>query len=422
MKIEIKVPSPGESISEVQLANWLVEDGAYVDKDQEIAEIDSDKATLSIAAEAAGSIKLKVETGETVEVGAIIAIIDSSAEAPENLTPKQEKKKDEPEEVAVKKEVPDEKPAGETSKSGTVGSFAHISPLAQKLMKENHLDEKQLIGFFKQQRLSKKDVEFYLNNKDQQSGSMKESAKTLSRDFEKTKMSTLRLKLAKRLVAVKNETAMLTTFNEVNMGPVIDIRNQYKDLFKETHGVGLGFMSFFTKAVAEALILFPQINAQIDGDEIVQFKYADIGIAVSAPKGLVVPVLRNAEGMSLAEIEMNIKELAIKARDHKITLDDMTGGTFTITNGGVFGSMLSTPIINPPQSAILGMHNIVERPVVINGKIEIRPIMYVALSYDHRIVDGKDSVSFLVKIKELIEDPTKMLFAGKDPMKTLLGL
>ena len=235
-------------------------------------------------------------------------------------------------------------------------------------------------------------------------------------------MSTLRLKLAKRLVSVKNETAMLTTFNEVNMAPIMNIRKQYKDAFKETHQVGLGFMSFFTKAVAESLLIFPQINAQIEGDEIVQFKYADIGIAVSAPKGLMVPVLRNAEGMNLAEIELKIKELATKARDNKITLDEMTGGTFTITNGGVFGSMLSTPIINPPQSAILGMHNIVERPVAVNGKIEIQPIMYVALSYDHRIIDGKDSVSFLVKVKELLEDPAKMLFAGQDPVRTLLGV
>jgi 2-oxoglutarate dehydrogenase E2 component (dihydrolipoamide succinyltransferase) len=428
MKIEIKVPSPGESIAEVQLANWLVEDGEFVEKDQEIAEIDSDKATLSIAAENDGTIKIMVEAGETIDVGSVIATIDTSAKAPL-------KKAGSPEKSKVKEPVQESKTTEIAQKAKPVENeaattrdlkeevseqgFGHISPLAQKLLNEHQIDEKELISFFKNQRLSKKDVDFYLKNKTENNSV---GSRPTSRETENKKMSTLRLKLAKRLVAVKNETAMLTTFNEVNMGPVIEIRKQYKDAFKEKHGVGLGFMSFFTKAVAEALILFPQINAQIDGEEIVQFKYADIGIAVSAPKGLVVPVLRNAEGMSLDEIELTIKELATKARDNKITLDDMTGGTFTITNGGVFGSMLSTPIINPPQSAILGMHNIVERPVAINGKVEIQPIMYVALSYDHRIIDGKDSVSFLVKIKELIEDPSKMLFGGQDPVKTLLGV
>ncbi|PKP33363.1 MAG: dihydrolipoyllysine-residue succinyltransferase [Bacteroidetes bacterium HGW-Bacteroidetes-17] len=422
MKIEIKVPSPGESISEVQLANWLVANGDYVEKDQEIAEIDSDKATLSIAAEEAGKIEIKVEAGETIDVGTVIAIIDSSVAIPE-------KEGAQIPEVKSQGSVSETKPKpinpDATKEIKAVASptgFAHVSPLAQKLMGEHQIDEAQLIQFFRNQRLSKKDVEFYLSSKEKNTDHKTLVNTITSRDVEKVKMSTLRLKLAKRLVSVKNETAMLTTFNEVNMGPVMEIRQQYKDAFKETHGVGLGFMSFFTKAVAEALILFPQINAQIDGEEIVHFKYADIGIAVSAPKGLVVPVLRNAEGMSLAEIELKIKELAAKARDNKITLDDMTGGTFTITNGGVFGSMLSTPIINPPQSAILGMHNIVDRPVAVNGKVEIQPIMYLALSYDHRIVDGKDSVSFLVKIKELIEDPAKMLFGGQDPIKSLLGI
>jgi len=422
MKIEIKVPSPGESISEVQLANWLVANGDFVQKDQEIAEIDSDKATLSIAAEEAGTIEIMVEAGETIDVGTIIAAINTSATAPEKTA-------SEPKKSTVRDEIPETKPEPikiepekEMKIVASEGGFAHISPLAQKLMSEHQIDENQLMEFFRNQRLSKKDVEFYLSSKEKSTDHKTVVSTSASRDVEKVKMSTLRLKLAKRLVSVKNETAMLTTFNEVNMGPVMEIRRQYKDAFKETHGVGLGFMSFFTKAVAEALILFPQINAQIDGEEIVHFKYADIGIAVSAPKGLVVPVLRNVEGMSLAEIELKIKELATKARDNKITLDDMTGGTFTITNGGVFGSMLSTPIINPPQSAILGMHNIVERPVAVNGKVEILPIMYVALSYDHRIVDGKDSVSFLVKVKELIEDPAKMLFGGQDPMKSLLGI
>lgn len=416
MKIEIKVPSPGESIVEVQLANWLVENGDFVEKDQEIAEIDSDKATLSIAAENSGTLEIMVEAGETIDVGSVIASIDTSAKAPKKKTinPIIVETIHESKPVASKVEVVKEVKI-ESAESG----FAHISPLAQKLLNEHQVDEKQLINFFKNQRLSKKDIEFYLKNKS--SNTISESG-SASRETAHKKMSTLRLKLAKRLVAVKNETAMLTTFNEVNMEAIINIRKQYKEVFKETHGVGLGFMSFFTKAVAEALILFPQINAQIDGEEIVQFKYADIGIAVSAPKGLVVPVLRNAERMNLVNIELAIKELATKARDNKITLNDMTGGTFTITNGGVFGSMLSTPIINPPQSAILGMHNIVERPVAVNGKVEIQPIMYVALSYDHRIIDGKDSVSFLVKIKELLEDPSKMLFHGQDPIQTLLGV
>jgi 2-oxoglutarate dehydrogenase E2 component (dihydrolipoamide succinyltransferase) len=422
MIIEIKVPSPGESISEVQLANWLAENGEYVDKDQEVAEIDSDKATLSIAAEDSGSLEILVEAGETIDVGTIIAKIDTSAKAPKKA--KAEAIKDQATEIIedVKTEKVVAEPVKEEGKTEVEVSFAHVSPLAKKLMRENNIDEAQLINFFSNQRLSKKDVEYFLKNKDSVIESPTSSGSAASREIEKLKMSTLRLKLAKRLVSVKNETAMLTTFNEVNMSAVINIRKQYKEIFKEKHGIGLGFMSFFTKAVAEALILYPQVNAQIDGEEIVQFKYADVGIAVSAPKGLVVPVLRNAEGMSLAQIEQNIKNLAIKARDNKITLNDMTGGTFTITNGGVFGSMLSTPIINPPQSAILGMHNIIERPIAVNGKVEIHPIMYVALSYDHRIIDGKDSVGFLVKIKELIENPSKMLFTGQDPIEALLGI
>ncbi len=420
MIIEIKVPSPGESISEVQLANWLAENGEYVDKDQEIAEIDSDKATLSIASEEAGSLEILVEAGETIEVGTIVAKVDTSAKAPKKK--KEEPKESQATEDTKTKEVITETEKPEKSNSGAEAGFAHVSPLAQKLMNDHKLDESQLIRFFSNQRLSKKDVEYFLTNKDKSEKVTVSSQLPLSRETEKLKMSTLRLKLAKRLVSVKNETAMLTTFNEVNMSAIINIRKQYKEIFKEKHGIGLGFMSFFTKAVAEALILYPQVNAQIDGEEIVQFKYADIGIAVSAPKGLVVPVLRNAEGMSLADIERNIKNLAIKARDNKITLDDMTGGTFTITNGGVFGSMLSTPIINPPQSAILGMHNIVERPIAVDGKVEIHPMMYVALSYDHRIIDGKDSVGFLVKIKELIENPSKMLFSGQDPIQALLDL
>lgn len=423
MKIEIKVPSPGESITEVQLANWLVEDGEFVEKDQEIAEIDSDKATLSIAAENAGTLNILVEAGETIEVGAVIANIDADAKPSKKVTtPEAKTEVKETAQEEVKEEKPEPKPKKQPQEKDTKPGFAHISPLAKKLMDEHQVDENELINFFKNQRLSKKDVAYFVENKGQVLEAKPEKRSTGSRETEKKKMSTLRLKLAKRLVSVKNETAMLTTFNEVNMGSIIEIRKRYKEAFKETHQVGLGFMSFFTKAVAESLLIFPQINAQIEGEEIVQFKYADIGIAVSAPKGLVVPVLRNTEDMNLAEIELKIKELATKARDNKITLDEMTGGTFTITNGGVFGSMLSTPIINPPQSAILGMHNIVERPVAVNGKVEIQPIMYVALSYDHRIIDGKDSVSFLVKVKELLEDPSKMLFGGQDPIKMLLGV
>ncbi len=414
MRLEIKVPSPGESITQVQLANWLIEDGEYVEKDQEIAEIDSDKATLSISAEADGKIKISVETGETIDVGAVIAIIDTEAKGEKKTKAKTEVK----EEKKVEMEIPKKK-----NNAKEKPSLAHISPLAQKLMQKNNISESELIDFFKSMRVSKKDVEFYLSKKDNyKTTEMANQSWGGTRETSRSKMSTLRIKLAERLVSVKNETAMLTTFNEVNMSPIMNIRKQYKDFFMEKHGVSLGFMSFFTKAITEAFQHFPQINSMIDGDEIITHNYADVGIAVSAPKGLVVSVIRNAETLSLAEIELGIKTMAKKARDNKITLDDMKGGTFTITNGGVFGSMLSTPIINPPQSAILGMHNIVERPIAVNGKVEIHPIMYVALSYDHRIIDGKDSVGFLVKIKELLENPIQMLFSGNDPVTKLLDL
>ena len=307
---------------------------------------------------------------------------------------------------------------------GKLQTDMNISPLAKKLMQENNISETDFINFLKSYRVGKKDIEFYLSEKDnvQSETSTASASWGGTRDTERKKMSLLRMKLAERLVAVKSETAMLTTFNEVNMSPIMEIRKKYKEVFKEKHGVSLGFMSFFTKAVTEALHVFPQINAMIDGNEIVYYNYADIGIAVSSPKGLMVPVLRNAEQMTMIEIEAKIKELADKARTNKITIDEMTGGTFTITNGGVFGSMLSTPIINPPQSAILGMHNIVQRPIAVNGKVEIHPIMYVALSYDHRVIDGKESVSFLVKVKEMLEDPSKMLYGGKDGVKVLLGI
>jgi 2-oxoglutarate dehydrogenase E2 component (dihydrolipoamide succinyltransferase) len=428
MIIEIKVPSPGESISEVQLASWLVEEGTVVEKDQDIAEIDSDKATLSISAEEPGKIQLLAEEGATIKVGAIIARIDTSVAPVENKSPVQEKTKETPKEETKKEEIK-EKSASETPRKEEQyviekpGIKPHMSPLAKKLLEANKLSEGEFLEFLHSYRFGKKDIEFFMSEKD--TAGKKEgtaSGWSGSRETESKKMSTLRLKLAERLVTVKNETAMLTTFNEVNMSQIMAIRSRYKELFKERYGVSLGFMSFFTKAITEALQLFPQVNAQINGDEIVFHNYADIGIAVSTPKGLMVPVLRNTEQMSLAEIELKIKELAVKARDNKITLDEMKGGTFTITNGGVFGSMLSTPIINPPQSAILGMHNIVERPVAVNGKVEIHPIMYVAVSYDHRIIDGKESVSFLVNVKEMLEDPAKMLFSGKDPVEALLGI
>jgi 2-oxoglutarate dehydrogenase E2 component (dihydrolipoamide succinyltransferase) len=435
MAIEIKVPSPGESINEVQLANWLVDDGSYVEKDQDIAEIDSDKATLSIAAEESGTIHFKASAGDTVEVGAVIATIDSDAKAPKvNKESKNGSEKsavnEEKSNTAVEETKEQPKSAEKTSDSKektTQDQKLKLSPLARKLMEKEIISEQELVDFFRHYRVDKKDVLFFQENKDkfnltQATQPAAQSSWGGAREEDRKKMSMLRKKLSQRLVSVKNETAMLTTFNEVNMTPIMEIRKKYKEAFKEQHNIGLGFMSFFTKAVTEALHHFPQVNAQIDGEEIVYFDYADISIAVSGPKGLVVPVVRNAESMSLAQIEQKIKELATKARDNKLSLDEMTGGTFTITNGGVFGSMLSTPIINPPQSAILGMHNIVERPIAVDGKVEIHPIMYVALSYDHRIIDGRESVGFLVKVKELLENPVKMLFNSKDPVETLLDI
>lgn len=433
--IEVKVPSPGESITEVQLASWLVGDGEYVEKDTEIAEIDSDKATLSITAEESGKIKLLVEAGETVAVGVVICTIDTDATGEAKPKTTQEKKEatNPAPEKATKPLVEDKKtaPVAESSKPEATDkkghSGIHISPLAKKLLEANNLGENDLLDFYKKLRVGKDDVIQFLEDKNAMpvKAATAPSAVTSwggSRETDRKKMTTLRLKLAERLVSVKNETAMLTTFNEVNMTPIMEIRTKYKDAFKTQYGVSLGFMSFFTKAVTEALQQFPQVNAQIDGNELIFHNYADIGIAVSAPKGLMVPVIRNAETMQLHEIEAAIRDLATKARNSKLTIDEMTGGTFTITNGGVFGSMLSTPIINPPQSAILGMHNIVERPIAVNGKVEIHPMMYVAMSYDHRIIDGRESVSFLVKVKEMLENPVKMMFKGDDPVKSLLGL
>jgi len=421
--IEMKVPSPGESISEVEIAEWLVSDGDYVEKDQAIAEVDSDKATLELPAEAAGIITLKAEEGDTVEVGQVVCLIDTSAEAPEKKeTPKEEKKEAPAKEVKEeKKEEKKEAKKEEAPAASSKDSYAKgtASPAASKIMKENNVSSKQVSGTGKDGRITKQDVVDAMS-----AGFDAESTSGWGGTRNKTpqRMSMLRRKVAERLVAVKSETAMLTTFNEVDMKPIMDLRNKYKKAFADHHDINLGFMSFFTKAITEALHLFPSVNAQIDGQEMIMHDYADIGIAVSSPRGLMVPVVRNAEQMTLAEIEKEIKRLAIKARDGKITPDEMTGGTFTITNGGVFGSMMSTPIINPPQSAILGMHNIIERPVAIDGKVEIRPMMYLALSYDHRIIDGKESVSFLVKVIEMLENPERMIFGGKDPYEILLGL
>jgi 2-oxoglutarate dehydrogenase E2 component (dihydrolipoamide succinyltransferase) len=416
--LEMKVPSPGESISEVEIATWLVADGDYVEKDQAIAEVDSDKATLELPAEESGIITLKAAEGDVVKVGQVVCLIDTSAAKPAGTTTVAAAKPAEAAATAVKEEKLAATPNPDPIKSDSYAAGS-ASPAASKMMKENNVSASQVKASGKDGRITKQDVIEAMS-----AGFSTEAAKVWggSREQSREKMSMLRRKIAERLVAVKNETAMLTTFNEVDMKPIMDLRAKYKDAFAKHHEVNLGFMSFFTKAVTEALNLYPSVNGQISGNEMIFHDYADIGIAVSSPKGLMVPVVRNAEQMSLAEIEREIKRLAVKARDGKITPEDMTGGTFTITNGGVFGSMLSTPIINPPQSAILGMHNVVERPVAINGKVEIRPIMYVALSYDHRIIDGKESVGFLVKVKEMLEHPERMIFGSKDPLEVLLGL
>ncbi len=412
--VEIKVPSPGESITEVTIAKWIRQTGDVVEKDEVIGEIDSDKATLTINAEEAGKIELMVSEGDTVMVGAIVVKIDTSfkPEAKKEVV-KAEVKSAEPKKEAVKTEVAKQTA---TYASGTP------SPAASKMLAENNLKAGQLNGTGKDGRITKQDVLQALSNGIPNVLEVLSNSWKGERVQDRQKMTALRKSLAKRLVAVKNETAMLTTFNEVDMTAIYELRSKYKEKFKEKYGVNVGFMSFFTKAVCEALYHFPAVNAMIDGEEIVYNRYCDVGIAVSAPKGLMVPVLRHAELMSLSEIENGIKSLALKARDGKLTMDDMQGGTFTITNGGVFGSMLSTPIINPPQSAILGMHNVVERPTAVSGKVEIRPIMYVALSYDHRIIDGRESVGFLVKVKEMLENPSRMLFGGKQPEEVLLGL
>jgi len=402
----MKVPSPGESIKEVEIATWLVKDGDYVEKDQAIAEVDSDKATLELPAEMSGVITLKAEEGDTVAVGAVVCLIDTdaakpaggaapAAEAPKAEAPKAEAPKVE----APKAETPKAAPAATSYAAGTP------SPAARKILDEKNIAPATVSGTGKGGRITKDDAVNAVPSMGTPTGG--------SRGTERTKLSMLRRKVAERLVSAKNETAMLTTFNEVNMTPINQIRNEYKDAFKAKHGgLGLGFMSFFTKAVTRALQLYPDVNSMMDGDYKIAYDFADISIAVSGPKGLMVPVVRNAELLTFRGIEAEIKRLALRARDGQITVDDMTGGTFTITNGGVFGSMLSTPIINPPQSGILGMHNIIERPIAVNGKVEIHPMMYVALSYDHRIIDGRESVGFLVAVKEALENPVELLMNG----------
>lgn len=421
--IELKVPSPGESITEVIIARWVKNTGDVVEKDEVIAEIDSDKATLTLNAEEAGKIEVLAAEGDTVKVGQVVAKIDTSvkpeAKAEEAKSDDKTKEAKADTKTDAKKEAAPEKATANAKDTYATGT---ASPAAGKMMAENNIATKQMKGSGKDGRITKQDVLSILSNGLPTAAAVMSNSWQGGREKERSKMTSLRKTVAKRLVAVKNETAMLTTFNEVDMTAIYAIRAKYKDKFKEVYGSNIGFMSFFTKAVTEALFHFPSVNGMIDGEEIVFNRYADIGIAVSAPKGLMVPVLRSAELMSLAQIESGIKELAIKARDGKLTIQDMEGGTFTITNGGVFGSMMSTPIINPPQSAILGMHNVVERPMAINGQVVIRPMMYVALSYDHRIIDGKESVGFLVKVKEMLENPTKMLFGGKNPEEILLGL
>ncbi|WP_443937728.1 2-oxoglutarate dehydrogenase complex dihydrolipoyllysine-residue succinyltransferase [Pedobacter sp. MW01-1-1] len=405
MSLEIKVPPVGESITEVVLSRWIKNDGDVVEMDEVIAELESDKATFELTAEQAGTLKTIAAEGDTLPIGAVVCKIEDGGAAPAKAAaPKAEEKV---EAVADKAAAPVAERNGESYATGTP------SPAAGKILAEKGIDAGAVKGTGVDGRITKEDA------LKAEAGKKAEAPKAAApapvaapagaRSERREKMSPLRKTVAKRLVAVKNETAMLTTFNEVNMKPIMDLRGKYKDSFKEKHGVGLGFMSFFTKAVTEALKDFPAVNARIEGEEVVYNNFADVSIAVSAPKGLVVPVIRNAESMSLAEIEKSVLALALKARDGKLTIEEMTGGTFTITNGGVFGSMMSTPIINAPQSAILGMHNIVERPIAEKGEVVIRPMMYVALSYDHRIIDGRESVGFLVRVKQLLEDPARLL-------------
>ncbi len=409
--IDIKVPTVGESISEVTLVKWLKNDGDYVDRDEMIAELESEKATFEVNAEQAGILKTVGKEGDTLNIGDVVAQIDESAEKPAGAESKPETTEEKP----AKKET-EKKQEKETHKPAKVSADVKASPVASAMIADKKVDPKDIQPSGSNKRILKNDVLEALNNPGRSPG-----AAMFSREEKREKMSNLRKTISRRLVEAKNTTAMLTTFNEVDMSNIMAIRTKYKEKFKEKHGVGLGFMSFFARATCYALQEWPSVNAYIDGDEIIKHDYCDISIAVSAPKGLVVPVIRNAESLNMAEIEMKVVELATKARDNKLTMEEMQGGTFTLTNGGVFGSLMSTPIINIPQSAILGMHKIEERPVVINGQIVARPMMYLALSYDHRVIDGRESVSFLVRIKELLENPELLLF-GKDPVKALLDM
>lgn len=420
MILEMKVPSPGESITEVEIATWLVKDGDYVEKDQAIAEVDSDKATLELPAEASGIITLKAEEGDAVAVGEVVCLIDTDAAKPDggDAPAKEEKKEEAPkedkkEEKEEKKEEPKKEEDKKEKESSSEKSYASgtPSPAARKILDEKDIKAEDVKGTGKGGRITKDDAVNAKPSMGTPTGG--------NRSSERQKLSMLRRKVAERLVSAKNETAMLTTFNEVNMTPINKVRNEYKEEFKKKHGgVSLGYMSFFTKAVVRALQLYPDVNSMMDGDYKISYDFVDVSIAVSGPKGLMVPVVRNAEALTFRGIEAEIKRLALRARDGQITVDDMTGGTFTITNGGVFGSMLSTPIINPPQSGILGMHNIIERPIAVDGKVEIHPMMYVALSYDHRIIDGRESVGFLVAVKEGLENPVELLM-DDNPKKAL---
>jgi 2-oxoglutarate dehydrogenase E2 component (dihydrolipoamide succinyltransferase) len=397
MILEMKVPSPGESIKEVEIATWLVKDGDYVEKDQAIAEVDSDKATLELPAEASGIITLKAEEGDAVAVGSVVCLIDTGAAKPSGSAPVAAEVKAAP--------VVAEAPKKEEVKAAPVAAKTYAaqapSPAAKKILDEKSIQPSDVVGTGRDGRITKDDAVNAVPSMGTPTGG--------NRGSERTKLSMLRRKVAERLVAAKNETAMLTTFNEVDMTAIYALREQYKEEFKTKHGLGLGFMSFFTKAVTRALQLYPDVNSMIDGQEKISYNFCDISVAVSGPKGLMVPVMRSAETLSFRGVEAEIKRLAIRARDGQITVDEMTGGTFTISNGGVFGSMLSTPIINPPQSGILGMHNVVERAIVKNGQIVIAPVMFVALSYDHRIIDGRESVGFLVAVKEALEKPEELL-------------
>ncbi|MFV0365583.1 MAG: 2-oxoglutarate dehydrogenase complex dihydrolipoyllysine-residue succinyltransferase [Mangrovibacterium sp.] len=400
MIIEIKIPTPGESITEVELGKWLVENNSIVHKNDEIAEVESDKATLTLSAEESGEISFSVEEGDTVAVGTIVCTIDTDKASNENIEA----------EIITPQPIVENKPTEDT--------HVKVTPVAKEMLHENDLSVEDIINGLK--RIGKKEVEMVLNGSPILQAAVQTQIQ--AREEKREKMTMLRKKLSARLVAVKNETAMLTTFNEVDMKPIMDLRAAHQSKFVEKHGFKLGFMSFFTKACAVAMTYHPAINSMIDGEEIIEPSYVDIGIAVQTPKGLMVPIVRDATTKSIPTIELEIKELAEKARNKKISIEELTGGTFTITNGGTFGSLLSTPIINPPQSAILGMHNIVERPVAINGKIEIRPMMYIALSYDHRLIDGKDSVGFLIKVKNLLENPHLLLSKGKNLEELLLEL